>query len=298
MRGTTRAGHCFEALALIKKAAAIRPGFDLRNEAIAALAPTDVALERQWSDAKDSMYGPVAFDPTLQFCASALPGQTVSMWRFTDRQPVCALKVDDADHTRACTLGPWDGTLLPLVTEGGTVRVYRTDPTGQAQLAFSLPSWYPPSQSTLRPGGIAFSPNGKTVAIHVAGDGGVSLRDPDDGHELSRLARGHPVDFVAFNADGSRLVIAARHGQEARRWNIAEDREEKVYSIAGDIISLAVSMPDRFVALGSNPSPNQPESRCSITLLARCGKSSLAGVCNLPSTRTHPSWPARGGIMH
>ncbi len=253
LRGTVQAGHRFEALALIKKAAAIRPGLDLRNEAIAALAITDVELEKQWKGSKDSLYGPMAFDPTLRFCASALPGESVSIWRFADRQLICKLEFGDADRTRARTLGPWNGTHLPLITEGGTVRVYRTDPAGRARLAFALPAWYPAILGTIIPGGIAFSPDDKTVAICTMDDG-VSLRDADDGHELRHVARGHKTYKVVFNADGSRLIFAAKYDQEARLWNIAEDREERAYPAHGKIISLTISAADRIVALGMDES--------------------------------------------
>ena len=160
LRGTVRAGHRFEALALLKKAAAIRPGFDLRNEAIAALALTDVALEKQWKNARDGMYGAVAFDPTLRFYVSDASGEPASIRRFADQQLICQLEVADADRSGVRTFGPWNGTHLPVVTKGGTVRVYRTDPTGHARLAWTLPSFLSSVEITVMPGRSALSPDG------------------------------------------------------------------------------------------------------------------------------------------
>ncbi len=45
-------GRRFETLDLLAKAAAIRPSIELRNEAIAAMALTDVLVQRQWGPAR------------------------------------------------------------------------------------------------------------------------------------------------------------------------------------------------------------------------------------------------------
>src|SRR5207249_11843632 len=47
-RWTGRAGRRFDNLEVLKKAAEIRPDPELRNEAIAAMALTDVRVAKQW----------------------------------------------------------------------------------------------------------------------------------------------------------------------------------------------------------------------------------------------------------
>src|SRR6185503_4408446 len=63
-RWSEREGRRFATLEVIRKAAAIRPGLDLRNEALAAMALVDLRPEREWpaSDSESFMY----FDPSLE----------------------------------------------------------------------------------------------------------------------------------------------------------------------------------------------------------------------------------------
>src|SRR5205085_10424439 len=48
-RWSRRAGRRFEGLELLKQAAKIRPGLDLRNEAIACMALADMRSVKDWS---------------------------------------------------------------------------------------------------------------------------------------------------------------------------------------------------------------------------------------------------------
>ncbi|MFT3870063.1 MAG: serine/threonine-protein kinase [Nibricoccus sp.] len=70
-RMTNQAGHRIEALEAIKKAAAIRPSIELRNEAIAALTLVDVKTTKSLKVRKAPLQQPSAFDTKLETVAVA-----------------------------------------------------------------------------------------------------------------------------------------------------------------------------------------------------------------------------------
>jgi eukaryotic-like serine/threonine-protein kinase len=81
-RWSRHAGRRFSGLELLRKAAEIRPGLDLRNEAIACLALPDLSLVREWQAYTGERV--FNFDPSYRLYASADLAGTVHICRVAD----------------------------------------------------------------------------------------------------------------------------------------------------------------------------------------------------------------------
>ena len=87
-RWSGRVGRRIEALEALKKAAAIRPSLELRNEAIACLALSDLAVLKEW----DSAGSPFAatFDASYERYVRGETNGTISVRRVEDDQEVAS----------------------------------------------------------------------------------------------------------------------------------------------------------------------------------------------------------------
>src|SRR5206468_3815335 len=68
-RWSGRAGRRFESLEALRKAAELRPTLELRNEAIACLALTDLRVTKPWPIGRLGDVVSLYFDPTLEHYA-------------------------------------------------------------------------------------------------------------------------------------------------------------------------------------------------------------------------------------
>ena len=94
-RLTGLSGQRFTALDAIGRAAKIQPGLDLRNEAAAALALTDLRVDRQWR-AKNTSIDALVFNPTLEWYAVAGKPGTVSIRHVSDQKEVRRIEYNGA----------------------------------------------------------------------------------------------------------------------------------------------------------------------------------------------------------
>jgi eukaryotic-like serine/threonine-protein kinase len=92
-RLTGLSGQRFMALDAIARAAKIQPGLDLRNEAAAALALTDLRVEHEWR-AKNTGIDALAFNPTLEWYAVAEKPGVVSLRRVSDQTEIRRIEYD------------------------------------------------------------------------------------------------------------------------------------------------------------------------------------------------------------
>lgn len=79
---STQSGHRAAALEAVRRAAAIRPSQELRNEAVAALGLRDLVLEREWP-LRPGAYG-LTFDPPLERYLVRYREDVLSMFRMED----------------------------------------------------------------------------------------------------------------------------------------------------------------------------------------------------------------------
>src|SRR5262249_60734771 len=92
-------GQRFDSLEAIKKAAAIRPSPELRDEAIACMALPDFRIGKQWDDGLRSDLNSIHFDSKLELYTELKPDGNLSIRREKDQQewmtePTQALRVN------------------------------------------------------------------------------------------------------------------------------------------------------------------------------------------------------------
>jgi WD40 repeat protein len=252
-RATRWSGHegrRFDALEAIRQAAAIRPGLDLRNEAIAAMALVDLRPEREWPVSGPGMM----FDPPLARYAHA----------DTNGEMVVRRTVDDTELMRLAGVGlpPFEfsfspqGRLLAVhyrakVEYDYAFKLYDLGDSGKVIL--DLPSrwvrhwlfspdgrrfvvvWKHAGDTTSResmvtffdgataqelnsfttsrlPYGSAFSPDASQYALSSTESTSVRIHAVPDGRELRTLTHSNGVYRLSWSADGRHLASACADG--------------------------------------------------------------------------------------
>ncbi|HLH56258.1 MAG TPA: protein kinase [Verrucomicrobiae bacterium] len=233
-RLTREAGAGFESLAVIAKAAAIRPALELRNEAIASLAQADI----RWQQTKSfKTHTKVLTEPTLAFYASRDNFGTVRVSRFSDDKELARIPEADAPVT-----GIWlfrtDPPLLALSYKDGRTRIWNWQKrvcllqmaspfsldfsADGAQLAISsgdridflnlnpqaasMPS--PRVGSDVDPGGwsLKFSPDSRFVAGYNEAHTNILIIDAVTGEISRKLPHQDGVHRIAWGSKGRYLA--------------------------------------------------------------------------------------------
>src|SRR5262249_17081989 len=198
-RWSGRAGRRFAGLDAVAKAVAIRPGPDLRDEAIACMALTDLRILPGWET--DRRHPWTAFDPALE------------------RYAVC---IDDArgnitvrlvaDHREVLRLsGPGDPAEYFRFSPDGRYLAVHYDPNNQSQpnrfLVWDLGRAQP--VVAIGPGdwggSWVFSPDSRRLAVGRR-DSSISIFDLGSGRELRRLGQVPTPCNLAWHPDGSKLA--------------------------------------------------------------------------------------------
>lgn len=234
-------GQRFESLAALSAAAKIRPGADLRDEALACLALTDLRPARRWHGYPNGTMS-VALDRTFQRYARGDAHGIVQV-RSVDGDGLLRELPSPGDGQHAWILGfSPDGRHLAAVHHPTTLlRVWRLD---NGQLVFSekigrnfefhadgrhlacdgqqdgvvrtydltdgqVTAEFP---AGFRQPALAYHPKGKQIALTLAQPPGIGLFDLRSGHRLRMLlsgsdAPGGQVTRLAFSANG-RLLAA------------------------------------------------------------------------------------------
>ncbi|HKS36029.1 MAG TPA: serine/threonine-protein kinase, partial [Verrucomicrobiae bacterium] len=243
-RAGTRDGRRFHALEVIAKAAAIRPSLELRNEAIAALALTDLKLA--WR--KDGLIAGeqfVCLDHELRRFALADTKGDVTIHAVGDERLLHRLP-GAGGEINWMEFNP-RGDLLALRAVSGEVRVWRT---ADAKPILTVQS--KPLGDT-----IDFVSDPDRIAI-IQSDGVIAIHSAASGEAMRSLNPGVDVLNLTFRADGQRLaaasgepgwvhILAADSGQILRRLPVGS----LVFGIAWhpDGQRLATASEDRFVTL-------------------------------------------------
>jgi WD40 repeat protein len=238
-RWSGRAGRRFRALEALSKAAEIQPSLELRNEAIASLALTDIDLRRQWLVEKS---GGGSVDAALELYAVADAAGTVRVHRVADQALLAEL--------------PGDGTPVPWVMrfspDGKLLAVKYQQPGFEHPNVLRL--WRLADRRALcePPGGVCtvavdFSPDGRTMAVG-AYDGTFALYDTADGREAARWPSGPMPYSVRYSPDGTRAAVSYEGGVAVR--DAATGEVHATFSAPGQVRGIAWNPAGTLLAAG------------------------------------------------
>ena len=152
----------------------------------------------------------IAFSPDGEHLAVA---SGVGIWIYdVDTARELKLLIEDATLIRSVAYSP-DGTVLAAGTGNGRVQLWNLE----TEQHLSIPPRPGPSGNV---DALAFSPNGKTLAVGIGGK--IELWDVETKrHIATRHGHGDAVSSVMFSPDGKTLASGSRDGT-ALLWNVSE----------------------------------------------------------------------------
>jgi serine/threonine protein kinase/WD40 repeat protein len=219
-RASGQMGQRFETLAAIKKAAAIRPGPELRDEAVAALVLPDLELAREWQGCTADTLA-VAFDVAFTRYVTLQRDGSLVVYRLEDAGARIIA------HLPSLGSPPFHG--LAMSPDGRFVAYGHT--CHQEGSASGLRLWKldepEPAVVLDDPDGVhlfalVFHPSGRWLAVGH-GNGTVSIYEPQTGRTLRRFDLGIAPYNLAFHPQEQKLAVIA--GNTVRLFEIDSGRE-------------------------------------------------------------------------
>ena len=246
-RRTGRAGQRFESLAALEKAARIRPTPELRNEAIAVLALSDLAVEKTWH-ARTSSNAPIAFDATLERYAVESDAGVVAIRRVADQAELMRLPAPEG-KARATFITPFpnDGKYLAVRHADARLRVWEIAST--PRLIVDLTDH--PSAGATFPFfafDCAFDEQGGRVAVGLRD--GIALHELATGREISRLATADAPACLIFNPAGTRIAVVGRMKNDVHIFDLATSAVVATLKHPKFVTPLTWSRDGRWLAAG------------------------------------------------
>jgi WD40 repeat protein len=208
-RFSARTGQRFDALAALRRAAAIRPDLDTRDEAIAALTLPDWEIPpapiKAWSDPGQSTVTPfpgfAAFIHETEkgvFSRRTFPDQTIQ-WTWPGR---------DSPSAGTTVISP-DGRWLAVRLENDEIHVLDAA-TGRPLFQLTgRPYGFKPSHITAYDTDMAFSPDGTQFAA-TRPEGGITFHHLPDGALTHESTTGEWIISLSFSHDGHRVAVGSR----------------------------------------------------------------------------------------
>jgi WD40 repeat protein len=141
---------------------------------------------------------------------------------------------------------------------------------------------------------LAFSPDGKTLAVGLSTSNCVALYDPRDLQEGKLLAKQkRAVDSVAFSPDGKRLATASNDGL-VKMWDLAEEKElwSKPWSRANAWRQSICFSPDGKWLIAAPHSPKQ-----GLVLVDAANGELRTEVTRSPMPNSDPSFSPDGKFL-
>ena len=211
-RHSGRAGQRLASLEAVRNAAVIRPDLDVRNEAIACLALSDIGVAKSAGFRSLNLDAQFRFDANLErYAIEDGPGNITIRTTVDDREimllPGFGLSVNWING-----FSP-DGRFLAVVYSDDTVWVW--DLTTQKPAYQGLPGF--------RSGD--FSPDSRVFALGTP-DGDLVFHELSSGHATRTLHLGTRFDLLAFDPKGTRLAC-----------NLWKERALEIRNVEGVLIS-------------------------------------------------------------
>ncbi len=222
-RLTGVAGRKEASFAAVQSATAIRPSMELRDEAIAALALTDVAEQGSWQSAPINDFEQPVFSPDLDRYALGRRRGDVSVFRMDTGARVAQfqgppssavmLRFSPDGQSLAAHFGNGDASVWSL-TNG--VRLLNTNVGVRGRNQLSLD----------------FSPDQSVLAL-ASGTNGVRLLSLANGAEVKRLPLEGESSRVRFRPDGRALAVSS--ASNLVLWSLVESRAMQVLPHPGEV---------------------------------------------------------------
>jgi signal transduction histidine kinase/Tol biopolymer transport system component len=244
-RASVQAGRRFESLEVLRKAAAMRPSLDLRNEAIACLTLADLRLVRPpflVTNSKvcvDSVFQQYArtdsngavqvrtladdqllaelpsqnksvelipsFSPDGKFLVVYYQDGQMRLWNVASKEVIVTVRPDRAD--KAFDFSPDSKTWL-VIDKSQSLGLYDT---GTGELLRKMP----PEQKWRR---ARFSPDGRQIAISSDEKNTAQILDAATWQVVRELPHANGVGAAAWSGDGALVATACRHDGKVYLW--------------------------------------------------------------------------------
>jgi serine/threonine protein kinase/WD40 repeat protein len=202
-RLSRRIGQRFGTLGTLRKATAIARQLglpderflELRNEAIAAMALSDMKVAQEWPLAPDVH---VNFDASLELIACADPQGTVQVRRIGEEREIYSLT----------GVAPGGGVWPILSPDGRHVAVFSPDRERVTvwRLAGAKPVGVLDEPGL---GAFCFNPDGRQIALQLK-DGAIAIYDLATNEKTRRLPKVSCAWHIAWEPGGRRLAIACQ----------------------------------------------------------------------------------------
>jgi eukaryotic-like serine/threonine-protein kinase len=197
-----RAGQRFESLRSLALAASIRPAPELRDEAIACLALTDLNTLREWEGYPHLNTG-LDFDARLERYARSDADGNISVRSVDDDSEILRLPAPAPRSPAGRLAFSPDGRFLAAtyIPAGGREHRHRVWDLSRDRMALDIPTDLPGVR-------LAFSPDSRRVAIGRPNHF-MSIYDLDTLKEVKRLERLPDLAAVGFHPRGQLMAISS-----------------------------------------------------------------------------------------
>lgn len=265
---TTQPGRRAQALAALVEATSIRPGADLRVEAIAAVMTSDIQPMERW-EVSPEVPGEMAFSATtrvLGFEADDATGQghEPAVFRRWGETRLLGRVVSPGTNAAGLIRISPDGTHAMERFFDDTLRVWRIGEPRPFLTLRDRPSPGGPQRVPAFNDDHDFSPDGALLVIGLP-ERGLSLHRVADGTEVARWADGDRFNRVKFSPDGRQIaaicttdptsrtvfVLESPALKRARRLTLGSSPSSIAWS--GDSGLLAVSLEDGMIEVRRVP---------------------------------------------
>jgi eukaryotic-like serine/threonine-protein kinase len=256
-------GQRFATLAALQRAAEVRVDADLRTQAFAALMLPDVKVDNTWSD-RHAANSPAAFDSAInRYVVETAPG-VLSLRDAGNQQELVKLS-SPSDNPRVLSIAPFsaDDSKVAVRFGNDVVRVYDAisgrllfevpgrpvitstrafaydfgfTPDGK-ELAVSVPaggiSFHDATDGhevgrlaiSTPPAAIAFSPDGKKIALTAKMGREVEVYDRASGQLEQKLAHPDVVFHIVWRPGDSRQLATSSRDTRVYVWDAATGRQ-------------------------------------------------------------------------